>query len=473
MWTWPQAKLNADGLFGRVIREPKRKRALIRGRTAAFPRGYWIQLEQGVSGWLLILALLVLGGVLSTLGDRLGSKVGKARLSLFNLRPRKTAVVITALTGSLISAISLGLMLLVSNQLRVGLFELDQIQARLRDSRTALARSQADLEENRRELTRSRADVQRAELGRRQALQGRNEAVQRREAVQQELASAKGRVDSLRQELQPLQQERLRLENERQRLNRDVKGRDAEIRRNEAELKGVRQRIAAGEAELKQLETNVIALRRGDVVIASGQPLATVRVKLQRSSQAKDVIDALLQQANLAAFRLLLPNRPADRQILLVPRSDIERLQSMLGSSGTWVITIRSAANVLRGESRVVAFPDLRPNRAVVRQGEVLARTALEGDERSSDEIRGRLNVLLAAAYARVQRQGTLVDGLQVDGNNFTDLSKALAERPAGQRATLEAVAVRNADTPDPISVELRWVGRGAANGTRPRIEGP
>jgi uncharacterized protein (DUF3084 family) len=425
-------------------------------------------LEQGVSGWLLILALLVLGGVLSTLGDRLGSKVGKARLSLFNLRPRKTAVVITALTGSLISAISLALMLMVSNRLRVGLFQLDQIQARLRDSRTALARSQADLEENRRELARSRADVQRAEQGRRQALQGRQEAVQRRQQVQQELSSAKGRVDSLRQELQPLQRERIRLESERQRLNRDVKGRDAEIRRNEAELKGVRQRISAGEAELKQLETNVIALRRGDVVIASGQPLATVRVKLQRSNQAKDVIDALLQQANQAAFRLLLPDRPADRQILLVPRSDIERLQTMLESSGTWVITIRSAGNVLRGEGRVVGFPDLRPNRSVVRQGDVLARTALEGDERSSDEIRSRLNLLLAAAFSKVQRQGTLVDGLQVDGNNFTELGRALADRPAGQKATLEAVAVRNADTPDPIAVELRWVGRNQANGPRP-----
>ena len=30
-----------------------------------------------MSGWLLILALLILGGVLSTLGDRLGSRVGK------------------------------------------------------------------------------------------------------------------------------------------------------------------------------------------------------------------------------------------------------------------------------------------------------------------------------------------------------------------------------------------------------------
>jgi uncharacterized protein (DUF3084 family) len=426
-----------------------------------------------VSGWLLILALLLLGGVLSTLGDRLGSRVGKARLSLFNLRPRKTAVVITALTGSLISAISLGLMLLVSNRLRVGLFELDQIQARLRDSRTALARSHADLEENRRELARSRADVQRAEAGRRQAQKGRQEAVQRRQQVQQELTSAKGRVDSLRQELQPLQRERIRLESERQRLNRDVKGRDAEIRRNESELKGVRQRISAGEAELKQLETNVIALRRGDVVIASGQPLATVRVRLTRKDQAKDVIDALLQQANLAAFRLLLPEKPADRQILLVPKSDIERLQAMLGSSGTWVITIRSAANVLRGEGRVVGFPDLRPNRPVVRQGEVLARTALEGDERSSEEIRSRLNLLLAAAFARAQRQGTLVDGLQVDGNNFTELGRALADRPARQKATLEAVAVRNADTPDPIAVELRWVGRSQSAGPRPTPAGP
>ena len=43
-----------------------------------------------MSGWALILVLLVLGGVLSTLGDRLGSRVGKARLSLFSMRPRRT-----------------------------------------------------------------------------------------------------------------------------------------------------------------------------------------------------------------------------------------------------------------------------------------------------------------------------------------------------------------------------------------------
>ena len=421
-----------------------------------------------MSGWLLILALLVLGGVLSTLGDRLGSRVGKARLSLFNLRPRDTAVVITALTGALISAVSLGLLLLVSERLRVGLFELDQIQARLRDSRAALQR-------NRQELIHSRGEVAQAQQGRTQALRSRSQALVIRDRAlassrqaqaeqrkaQVGLAGAEKQVAGLRRELQPLQQERRRLEGERERLSKDVRARDSEIRRTEAELKKVRERIAAGAKELKDLETNVIALRRGDVVIASGQPLASAKVKLQEPGQARSVIDALLQQANLAAFRLLLPEQRPDRQILLVPRNDIERLEQLIRKSGTWVVSIRSASNVVRGEQRVLGFPDVRPNRQVVRRGEVLARTALEGDERRPEEVRNRLNLLLAAAFARAQRQGTLVDGLQFDVAAFNALGRRLSERPAGVTAQLEAVVMRDADTPDPIVVELRWPGAG------------
>ncbi|PSB37615.1 DUF3084 domain-containing protein [Aphanothece minutissima] len=414
-----------------------------------------------MSGWLLILALLVLGGVLSTLGDRLGSRVGKARLSLFNLRPRKTAVVITVLTGSLISAVSLGLMLLVSERLRVGLFELDQIQDRLRDSRAALKRNEGELTRTRGELERSRLDLITAERRRDQAL-----ASQRR--ARDQLLAAERRVDTLRRELQPLQAERARLEAERARLSREVQGRDAEIRRTEAELASVRRRIAAGAKELKDLETNVIALRRGDVVIASGQPLATAKVQLQRPDQAKQVIDALLQESNRAAFQLLLPGQPPNRQILLVPRSDITRLESLLATPGTWVVSIRSAANVLRGEAQVLAFPDLRPNRQVVEQGEVLSRTSLEPDVRDPEAVRSRLNLLLAAAFAKVQRQGTLANGLQFDAASINALARELSERPAGVTANLEAVALQNADTPDPISVELRWLRPGGAGATRP-----
>jgi len=417
-----------------------------------------------VSGWLLILALLVLGGVLSTLGDRLGTKVGKARLSLFNLRPRKTAVVITALTGALISAVSLALMLLVSERLRVGLFELDQLQERLRDSRTALVRSQAELRTRRAELESSRAEVGRADRGRRQALQGRTQALAAQRQAEtargraaSQLRTAEDRLGTLRRSLQPLQAQRDRLEKQQARLRREVSGRDAEIRRTEAELRQVRERIAAGARELKELETNVIALRRGDVVIASGEPLASAKVRLQRPNQAREAIDGLLQQANLTAFQRLLPGQKVDRQVLLVPRNDIQRLEAMIRKPGTWVVSVRSAANVLRGEGRVVAFPDVRPNKRVVQRGELLARTGLEAEERSQEVVRSRLNLLLAAAFARAQRQGTLADGVQFDAAAFNTLSRELVERPSGQDASLEAFAALDADTPDPIVVELRW----------------
>nr|WP_228007434.1 DUF3084 domain-containing protein [Cyanobium sp. LEGE 06143] len=405
---------------------------------------------------MLILALLVLGGVLSALGDRLGSRVGKARLSLFKLRPRRTAVLITVLTGSLISAMSLGLMLLVSERLRTGLFELDQLEERLSGTRS-------QLEASRQRLSTSQAEVARAQAGQRK--------------VQQELAQAERRSAALRKELAPLQAQRARLERDkvaleqqnrslegqRARLSEVVRGRDAEIQRTEAELAAVRERIAAGAQELRELENNLIALRRGDVVITTGQSLASAKVKLENPGQAREVITALLQQANLNAFRRVLPGEAVDRQILLVPSNDISRLEGLLARPGTWVVSILSAANVLRGERQVLAFPDLRPNRRVVAAGEVMARTTIEAGLRSPDQLARRLNLLLAAAYAQAQRQGTMEDGLQFDAASFNQLTQRLAERPSDAVVQLEAVALRDADTPDPISVELRISGnRGA-----------
>jgi uncharacterized protein (DUF3084 family) len=260
----------------------------------------------------------------------------------------------------------------------------------------------------------------------------------------------------LRKSLAPLLAQRRQLEAERNRLGREVKARDTDIRRNEAELAQVRGRIATSTKELKDLEANLIALRRGDVVITSGQTLASAKVTVERPEQAKEVVNALLQQANLNAFRRVLPGQPADRQILLVPKIDVAKLEEMLTKRGRWVVSIVSAANVLRGEKQVLAFPDLRLNRQVIKAGDVLASTTIEGELRNSDQLNRRLNLLLAAAYARAQRQGTVMDGLQVDANALSQLNRNLSERPNGQVVQLAAVAVRNADTPDPVVVEVR-----------------
>jgi len=385
-----------------------------------------------VSGWLLIVALLLLGGVLSTLGDRLGSKVGKARLSLLGMRPRRTAVVITVLTGSLISAISLGLMLLVSDRLRTGLFELDQLERRLREGREALERSQSELTA--------------AERGRQQA--------------RSQLSMVEVQAASLRRELAPLLQQRRRLEQERDQLSREIGAKDADIQRNRQELARLNNRISASAKELQQLETNLIALRRGDVVISSGQPLEIAKVRIEKPEQAKMVIEALLRQTNANVYQRVLPGQTPNRQILLVPRSDITKLEGILSKRGDWVVSLISAANVLKGERQVVAFPDGRRNRQVVKAGEQLATTVLEGDERSAEQVRSRLNVLLASAYNTVQRAGSLASGLQFDAASVNQLSNALTNRPAGQVVQLQAVSLRNSDLVDPVAVQLRAVPR-------------
>ena len=390
-----------------------------------------------MNGWLLILALLVLGGVLSTLGDRLGSRVGKARLSLFNLRPRQTAVVITVLTGSLISALSLGLMLLVSRQLRIGLFELDEVLAKLQSSRDSLKISRLAQSNAERDLQQAKSDSTH---------------------VQIELKEVQKRATELRNELAPLQKQRQRLEAERTRLSRDISQKDADIQRTEIELANVRSTINAAEKELKQLESNLIALRRGAVVLSSGQQLAAATLRLEDPSQARDVINRLLQEANQEAFRRVRPGEEANRQILLVPRSDIKRIEQIIRKPGTWVVNVRSAANVLRGENIVYAFPDVRPNITVVRQAEVLARTTLDQNEQSAETVRNRLNLLLASTLAEVKRRGSLSTGLQFDGSKMNQLAKALLNRPKEQ-VELEAIALRNSDTADPVAVVIQPVG--------------
>lgn len=367
-----------------------------------------------MTGWLLILAVLVLGGVLSTLGDRLGSKIGKARLSLFKLRPKKTAVVITVFTGSLISALTLGLMVAVSERLRVGLFQLDQLESKLRVSRQSLQLSLNQLNAN-----------------------------------QQELAQARQERQTASAQLKTLEQRRRELQAERDRLGVEVKARDQELRQ-------LQQRTARGQEELRQLESNVLALRSGDVVIGTGQPLTMAKVSIPQPGLARQATEDVLRQANLRAYQQVLPGMAPERQLLLIPRSEVSKVESALSRGGPWVVSILSAGNVLRGEKRVLAYADVRPSRQVIRSGEVLASVTLEPGERLAEQVDGRLQLLLAAARTEMRRRGSLAPDLQVNRAAFAALAQELLNRSGSEPVVLELLAARDSDTADPVWVELK-----------------
>lgn len=390
-----------------------------------------------MTGWLLILAVLLLGGVLATIGDRLGSRIGKARLSLFRLRPRSTAVLITVLTGSLISALTLGLMLAVSEQLRVGLFQLDKIESKLSNARKNLDFSVVQLTRSEKQLNKARKDVAKADQG--------------RAAARQQLQQVQARAIQLRAELTPLQARRRVLEQERDRLGKDVKSRDAELR-------VLQKRTSLGQQELKQLEGKVLALRSGDVVLSTGQALTTARIAIPQQRLVKKATEDLLREANLRAFEQVLPGQQPNRQLLLIPRSEVAKVEQALSNGATWVVSIRSAGNVLRGETQVLAFADVRPNQKVVSKGEVLASISFDPNERSPQQVQARLNLLLAAARTETLRQGSLAPAIQFDVEAFKAAGRALSEQRGRRPVLVQVVSMRDSDTADPVFVELRGV---------------
>ncbi len=90
------------------------------------------------SGVILIPVLIVISGVVAYIGNQVGRATGRRRLSIFGLRPRHTAHLITVLTGMLITLISLGSVLLVSQDARVGLFRLNDLRQQIDTAETRL-----------------------------------------------------------------------------------------------------------------------------------------------------------------------------------------------------------------------------------------------------------------------------------------------------------------------------------------------
>ena len=79
-------------------------------------------------GIMLIVVLVLTGGVIAFIGDRLGSKVGKKKLSLFGMRPKHTSILVTIVTGILITTVTFGVLAIASENVRTALFGMEKLR---------------------------------------------------------------------------------------------------------------------------------------------------------------------------------------------------------------------------------------------------------------------------------------------------------------------------------------------------------
>jgi uncharacterized protein (DUF3084 family) len=313
------------------------------------------------TGYILIAAILILGGVIATVGDRIGTRVGKARLSLFNLRPKKTAVIVTIFTGGLISASTLAILFAADGGLRKGVFELEDIQRDLGNKREQLKTAEAQKSQVESELNQARQEQSQAQ----QELQKINKSLQaantKQKATQAQLnrtlnqqAKTQARLNQTqsrlggiviqyqqaRNELQTLYNQRQTLQTaveelktERKRLyaqakeaideaktviekrDRKITKLDKLIQNRNLEIKQREEVIITRESRLKELEKqqqfleqevarlekyyqSYRDLRLGKLALVKGQVIAAGLITVDKPDAAHQAIMQILQEAN-------------------------------------------------------------------------------------------------------------------------------------------------------------------------------
>ena len=312
--------------------------------------------------WILIVFLIFLGGLIAPFGDLLGTKVGKTRFSILKLRPKKTATIVTIITGGFISAISIGLLLLVSQEFRQRLFvDIPFLQKTLDESKKALI---------------------------------------------------------------PLQEERRKLED----------------------------KINEKEKELNKLKSDVKEFRRGNVVIKRGQTLFIAEVNTNPSIKLN--LGKIYNSADKYVQKIVIPSKKDIKNILLWRPNDISKIDEVTEKGGNWIILIKSATNVIKGDNFVFVYPEILENKVIVKKGEVITSAILKNNELDYKNINSKIKTLLTQTRDKIKSRGSIVNEITTRGDFIKRIRDTLNINQS-DNYRLEVISLKDSKPADPIIVEL------------------
>lgn len=458
------------------------------------------------SGYILIAAIFILGGIIAAFGDRLGTKIGKARLRLFKLRPRQTAMLITVITGMLISALTLGILFSLSKSLRRGIFQLDdilkekrQIEGELNQVRQEKQQVEQQLGQVRNEQSQAVENLDAINLDFEQSKQQLKRISGQAKKLQQELDNLLAERDKQLKQLNQLQQQSQELQSQLQQREQKIADQDRVLSQKETRLQELQQqqqvlqaqvqqrdrsilkldraistaetnlqlrtkRLEQLESQLRFLSRNVAALeqsyqelRENKIAIVKGQVLSSAVVRIVDPNAAKSAINSLLRQANSNALEATQFDATKSQQrIVRITKAQVEQLASSIKDGQDYVLRIISAGNYVQGEKEVRVFADLALNQQVFTAGEEIATVSIDSQNITRNEVQERLNWLLAVSKFRAQRAGTLGD-IEIGDNQIESIVNFVnqitqAEEPVNE---IKAVVVENTYTAGPLKLNF------------------
>ena len=388
-------------------------------------------------GVTLILVLAVVGGVIAVIGDRLGTRIGKKKLTLFGLRPRHTAVVVTIFTGICITTVTFGIMAAASENVRTALFGMERLNTLIADTRTALDFTSGELEQAQRAQEEASGELAKSEA---------------------EIARLSGEQADLRAESDRLAAGNRALMMEKEglvSLNGRLAGENETLQTDIQEL-GVRA---------NELRENILNLREGNIVYQAGEIIASGTIPAGLSHDEVERGMAGIAQLGTRNISARLGENHTDQDIWIYSPEYEAAVRAIEQSPVDMIVRIVAAGNLVRGDE-VRASIELYPNRIIYHNGELIIARVYDSEglgNASEQTVMAFLREVNAAASAK----GILPDPIRgtvgvIEGAEFYSLVQDLAAHT--DEVVLSAYADGDTDAMGPLRLTFK-IERAAGGG--------
>lgn len=332
-----------------------------------------------LEGFTLIFILAIMGGIIAYLGDELGYKLGKKRLSIFGLRPKHTSTLISIFSGVIVVAVTMTFLSVASTNVRTALFGMEKLKKELQNMSSEVLSKSAELESAKNQLFQSEKELLEANVERDKA----NEHLDK-----VELASKQAYTDLAK------------YQNESRRLG---------VLRDNLQLE-----VSQLEITTQELQKGISDLRAGQVLFRANQVIYSGVIKAgQSEEETEDDLQNLLAYANrFVVDKLDLANKGA--QIVYVSQDNFSKtVKILMEHNGEMAVRVQAVGNIMTGEPVLTEFFAVS-NKNIYQYGQRIyeERVPANIDKNAAEEI---LVSFLSRLNAKVVQDGLLPD--PVTGN--------------------------------------------------------
>jgi uncharacterized protein (DUF3084 family) len=422
-------------------------------------------------GILLIAVLVAVSGLIAYVGDVLGRWLGRRRVSIFGLRPRHTAMVISVVVGMLIAGWTLGVAMAVSRTVRDAFTRVVALRIKV----SSLQRQTAGLAKQQHAL---RNQVESSRTAAREAQAERAKAESERVKAQKALDEQRRKLVSVSGKLRQKSKEYGRAE-------RAVWQRTAETFVAERKVRSLEQQRGRLEREIHDLSSwseraarSLAEISKAALIAHADEPLGSFVVDATQSKPEirgalRGFADGVGQDAKsrgASGISLAVIDRKSGKVAVYRQGAVPEVLANAVSAvGGSVVVQAISMFNAVKDETLWVDFRLFR-NRRIFEKGDVIAETVIDASMSEARILASLVSLLRDKVGPQARDKGVLPSPMpagasrpllpiadmpvgEVSVEELLNLAREI--RRTGQSVRVVARALTDTWTAGPLKVEL------------------